>query len=204
MKHFPIFLASRVAASSCPAAARPRLAKLRLLLKTEARLTVFAPASRARDRRWAAAGRCVHRRAHGAGRCADARCWSMPPTRMPPRTPAPRASPAPTARWSTSSTISRTASSSPPPSWTATRSPWPSAPKARRRCWRAPSRPTWKRGCPPRWAARAHRQGVPPRPRGAALGPPPPRFLGGLLFQRRAPAMEDGGEEAGKTPCKPF
>ncbi|MEQ9258710.1 MAG: NAD(P)-dependent oxidoreductase, partial [Roseovarius sp.] len=57
MKHFPIFVAlegRRVVLSGGGEAA---LAKLRLLLKTEARLTVFSPAPAEEILRWQAEGR---------------------------------------------------------------------------------------------------------------------------------------------------
>lgn len=62
MKHFPIFLALEnrpVVLSGGGAAA---LAKLRLLMKTQARLTVFAPAPAPEIEGWAEAGRLVLRR----------------------------------------------------------------------------------------------------------------------------------------------
>ena len=63
MKHFPIFLAVEgrciVLSGGCEAA----LAKLRLLLKTEGRITVFAPTPAPEIRDWAAEGRLtLHRR----------------------------------------------------------------------------------------------------------------------------------------------
>jgi len=72
MQHFPIFLdlnARRVVLSGGGEAA---LAKLRLLLKTSARITVFAPAPAPEITDWAAAGRLkLHRRAIAPG---DALC----------------------------------------------------------------------------------------------------------------------------------
>jgi len=72
MKHFPVFLAvegRRIVLSGGGDAA---LAKLRLLLKTEAHLTVFAPAPAAEIIGWAAEGRLtLHRRAMEPG---DALC----------------------------------------------------------------------------------------------------------------------------------
>ena len=62
MKHFPIFVAlegRRVVLSGGGEAA---LAKLRLLLKTEARLTVFAPAPSSEIEAWEAAGRLTLQR----------------------------------------------------------------------------------------------------------------------------------------------
>jgi len=62
MKHFPIFVAlegRRVVLSGGGEAA---LAKLRLLLKTEARLTVFAPAPSSEIMAWEAAGRLTLQR----------------------------------------------------------------------------------------------------------------------------------------------
>ena len=75
MKHFPIFLAvegRRVVVSGGGQAA---VSKLRLLLKTEARLTVFAARPAAEIEAWARAGRLtLHRRAMGPG---DALCAAL-------------------------------------------------------------------------------------------------------------------------------
>ena len=68
MKHFPIFLAvagRRIVVSGGGEAA---LAKLRLLMKTEARLAVFAPHAAPEIHRWAAEGRLqLHHRAVQTG-----------------------------------------------------------------------------------------------------------------------------------------
>ena len=73
MKHFPVFVAlagRRVVVSGGGAAAE---AKLRLLLKTEAHLTVFAPAPGAMVEDWAASGKLrLVRRALGPGDCTCA------------------------------------------------------------------------------------------------------------------------------------
>jgi len=73
MKHFPIFVAlegRRVVLSGGGEAA---LAKLRLLLKTQAALTVFAPNPAPEITIWAAEGRLtLNRRALEAGDCRDA------------------------------------------------------------------------------------------------------------------------------------
>lgn len=73
MDHFPIFLSTRTARIVLSGGGDAALAKLRLLLKTSARLSVFAadPASEIVD--WANAGRLtLHRRAmdHGDALCA--------------------------------------------------------------------------------------------------------------------------------------
>lgn len=73
MQHFPIFLAlsgRRVLLSGGGDAA---LAKLRLLLKTEARIEVFAPSPAPEIEAWAADGRLgLHRRSPGPGDFSDA------------------------------------------------------------------------------------------------------------------------------------
>lgn len=75
MQHFPIFLdlaGRRVALSGGGEAA---LAKLRLLLKTEAKITVFAPAPAPEIADWATQGRLtLHRRAFDPG---DALCAAL-------------------------------------------------------------------------------------------------------------------------------
>ena len=75
MQHFPIFLAvggRRIVVSGGGAAA---ISKLRLLLKTEARLTVFAEAPAPEIGAWAEAGRLtLHRRRMEAG---DALCAAL-------------------------------------------------------------------------------------------------------------------------------
>ena len=75
MQHFPIFLAlsgRRVVVAGGGDAA---LAKLRLLLKTEARLTVIAPAPAPEIIAWGAEGRlAIRRRAFEAG---DGMCAAL-------------------------------------------------------------------------------------------------------------------------------
>ena len=75
MQHFPIFLAvagRRIVVSGGGAAA---VSKLRLLLKTEGRLTVFAEAPAPEIEAWAEAGRLtLHRRPMGTG---DALCAAL-------------------------------------------------------------------------------------------------------------------------------
>ena len=75
MQHFPVFLAvggRRIVLSGGREAA---IAKLRLLLKTEAHLTVFAPAPAERIVRWAAEGRI--RLVRRAMRPGDALCAAL-------------------------------------------------------------------------------------------------------------------------------
>ena len=75
MKHYPIFLAVEGRRIVVAGGGQTAVAKLRLLLKTEARLTVFAPAPAAEIAAWAEAGRLtLHRRAMAPG---DALCAAL-------------------------------------------------------------------------------------------------------------------------------
>ncbi|HKK85726.1 MAG TPA: NAD(P)-dependent oxidoreductase, partial [Roseovarius sp.] len=63
MKHFPIFLSVEGRRIVLSGGGEAALAKLRLLLKTEGRITVFAPTPAPEIRDWAAEGRLtLHRR----------------------------------------------------------------------------------------------------------------------------------------------
>ena len=57
MKHFPIFLAVEDQMIAVSGGGEAAMAKLRLLLKTEARITVYAPRASATIRTWADEGR---------------------------------------------------------------------------------------------------------------------------------------------------
>jgi len=75
MDHFPIFLATRGQRIVLSGGGEAALAKLRLLLKTSARLIVFAPAPDPQIESWAAEGRLtLHRRPMAAG---DALCAKL-------------------------------------------------------------------------------------------------------------------------------
>ena len=75
MKHFPIFLSVEGRRIVLAGGGEAALAKLRLLMKTEARLVVFAPAPAPEIAAWAEAGRLtLHRRAFGPG---DALCAAL-------------------------------------------------------------------------------------------------------------------------------
>ena len=95
MQHFPIFLSLRGESVAVSGGGEAAIAKLRLLLKTEAILHVYAEAPAATILGWADEGRVVlHRRpldASGPCRCA---ARPMPPTRTRQPTPAPPRSPA--------------------------------------------------------------------------------------------------------------
>ncbi|SDF38979.1 siroheme synthase CysG [Sulfitobacter delicatus] len=75
MDHFPIFLATRGQRIVLSGGGEAALAKLRLLLKTSARLIVFAPTPDPQIESWAAEGRLtLHRRPMDAG---DALCAKL-------------------------------------------------------------------------------------------------------------------------------
>lgn len=75
MRHFPIFLDTAGRRIVLAGGGETALAKLRLLLRTEARVTVFAPDPAPEIADWATSGRLtLHRRAFGPG---DALCAAL-------------------------------------------------------------------------------------------------------------------------------
>lgn len=76
MQHFPIFLNTRGTRITLSGGGDAALAKLRLLLKTEADITVYAPAPAREIEEWAAAGKLVlERRAMRSGDCIGAKLF---------------------------------------------------------------------------------------------------------------------------------
>ena len=208
MKHFPIFVALEGQARGpvggwrcCPCKATPAAEDRR---KDHC---VCSPLPRPKSSRgplkavWSISpARCL------PGTRKAPRCFT-PQMRTPPKMRAPQRSPAKTARWSISSIILRTASSSPPA--IVDRDPVVVAigTEGRPPFWRAPSRLIWKPACPPRWAiSGADRQILPQDGRGVADGAPSSRFLAGLLLFAGPRAMDQGGEAAvqdASIPCSP-
>ena len=73
MQHYPVFLNTRAARIILSGGGEAALAKLRLLMKTEANLHVFAPDAAPEIIDWANAGRITpHPRAPQAADCAVA------------------------------------------------------------------------------------------------------------------------------------
>ncbi len=107
MRHFPVFLDLRGRRVVVSGAGETAVAKLRLLLKTEARIVVYGAEPDGQVRAWAAERRLT--------------LVERPVELGDATSPGPRRSAGPAARSSTSSTISRTAPSSRPRSSTATR-----------------------------------------------------------------------------------
>ena len=79
MQHFPIYLNTAGHRVVLAGGGEAALAKLRLLLKTEARLTVFTPDAAPEIRDWAAQGKLPHLRA-----LMDEGAWSPLESTIPP------------------------------------------------------------------------------------------------------------------------